>query len=112
VSQAFFLLNTLWGQPGPESYITLEFAGDHGAHFEKKLIGGVDVRDYNHGVYTNTINGTTTRLAFDNGHGQRMDVIQVDLPPDFHQQTLETITIRDTGGFNIQRTTLWAVSVR
>lgn len=112
VSQAFFLLNTLWGQPGPESYITLEFAGDRGAHFEKKLIGGVDVRDYNHGVYTNTINGTTTRLAFDNGHGQRMDVIQVDLPPDFHQQTLETITIRDTGGFNIQRTTLWAVSVR
>ena len=112
VSQAFFLLNTLWGRAGPDSYIGLVFDGGRGAHFEKKLIGGVDVRDYNHGVYTNTINGTTSRLAFDNGHGQRMDLVQVDLPAEFRQEGLESITIRDTGGFNIQRTALWAVSVR
>jgi hypothetical protein len=90
----------------------LVFDGGRGAHFEKKLIGGVDVRDFNHGVYTNTINGTTSRPAFDNGHGQRMDLVQVDLPAEFRQQVLESITIRDTGGFNMQRTVLWAVSVR
>ena len=112
VSAAFFLMNTLWGQAGPQSYLTLSFDGDGGAHFEKKLIGGVDIRDYNRGVYTNTINGTTSRAAFDDGQGQRMDLVQVDLPLEFRRQTLQTITIRDTGRYNFQRAILWAVSVR
>jgi TolB-like protein len=112
VSEAFFLMNTIWGQGGPESYLTLAFDGDRGAHFDKKLIGGTDVRDYNRGAYTNTINGTSTRPGFDNGHGQRMDLLEVDLPREFRQQTLETITIRDTGRFNSQRAILWALSVR
>jgi hypothetical protein len=113
-SQALFLMSTFWGQggAGAESYLTLAFDGDRGAHFEKKLIGGVDVRDYNRGVYTNTINGTTSRPAFDDGHGQRMDLVQVDLPPEFRQQTLDNITIRDTGRYTFQRAILWAVSVR
>lgn len=112
VSQVFFLMNTFWGQGGPESYLTLAFDGDRGAHFDKKLIGGTDVRDYNHGAYTNTINGASTRPAFDNGHGQRMDLVGVDLPPEFRQQTLESITIRDTGRFSFQRAILWGLSVR
>ena len=112
ISTAFFLMNTFWGQAGPESYLTVSFDGDGGAHFEKKLIGGVDIRDYNRGVYTNTINGTTSRPAFDDGQGQRMDLVQVDLPLEFRRQTLETITIRDTGRFNFQRAILWGVSVR
>lgn len=112
VSTAFFLMNTIWGQGGPQSYLAVSFDGNGGAHFEKKLIGGVDVRDYNRGVYTNTINGTTSRPAFGDGRGQRMDLVQVDLPPEFRRQTLETITIRDTGRYNFQRAILWAVSVR
>ncbi len=112
VSAAFFLMNTIWGQAGPQSYLALSFDGDGGAHFEKNLIGGVDIRDYNRGVYTNTINGTTSRPVFDDGRGQRMDLVQVDLPPEFRRQTLETITIRDTGRYNFQRAILWAVSVR
>jgi hypothetical protein len=54
----------------------LMFDGDRGAHYEKKLIGGVDIRDYNRGVYTNTVDGVSSRAAFDNGNGQRMDLIQ------------------------------------
>jgi hypothetical protein len=41
-----------------------------------------------------------------------MDLVQVDLPPEFRRQALETITIRDTGRYNFQRAILWAVSVR
>jgi hypothetical protein len=112
VSQVFFLLNTAWGQPGPASYLTFTFAGDRGARFEKKLMGGVDIRDYNRGVYTNTIDGVTSRPAFDNGRGQRMDAVAVDLPPAFRQQTLKTITMLDMGRWTFQRAILWAVSVR
>jgi hypothetical protein len=111
ISKAFFLMNTLWGQPGPESYLGVAFAGDRGGRFEKKLIGGVDVRDYNRGVYTNTINGTSSRPAFENGRGQRMDLVEVDLPADFQKQQLQTITVTDTGRYGFQRAVLWAVTV-
>lgn len=111
ISKAFFLMNTLWGQPGPESYLGVAFAGDRGGRFEKKLIGGVDVRDYNRGVYTNTINGTSSRPAFENGRGQRMDLLEVDLPADFQKQQLQTITVTDTGRYGFQRAVLWAVTV-
>src|SRR5437899_1276360 len=36
------LINTFYGQPGPNSYITLEFFGTDGAYFRKDLIGNVD----------------------------------------------------------------------
>jgi hypothetical protein len=112
VSKVFFLMNTLWGQPGPASYLSVAFAGDHGAYFEKKLIGGVDIRDYNRGVYTNTINGVTSRPAFENGRGQRMDLVEVKLPSDFQRQSLQTITLTDTGRYSFQRAILWAVTVQ
>jgi hypothetical protein len=112
VSTAYFLLNTEWGQPGPQSYLALEFRGDRGAYFEKKLVGGVDVRDYHHGVFTDAINGITSRVAFDDGLGQRMDLEEVALPEDFRRQTLESITVRDTGRLVFQRAILWAVTVR
>jgi hypothetical protein len=112
VSRVFFLINTAWGQPGPASYLSITFAGDRGASFEKKLIGGVDIRDYNRGVYTNTVDGVQSRPAFDNGLGQRIDMVEIDLPAAFRQQTLKTITMLDTGRWTFQRAILWAVSVR
>ncbi len=69
VSTAYFLLNTEWGQAGPESYLALVFRGEGGAEFERKLVGGVDVRDYHNGTLVNTINGTSTRPVFNYGHG-------------------------------------------
>jgi len=112
VSTAYFLLNTEWGQPGPLSYLALEFRGDHGAYFERKLVGGVDVRDYHHGVFTDTVNGTRTRVAFDDGLGQRMDLVAVALPEAFRRQTLVSVTVVDTGRLVFQRAILWAVTVR
>jgi hypothetical protein len=112
VSTAYFLLNTEWGRPGPESYLTLEFHGDRGAHFEKKLVGGVDVRDYHNGTYVNTVNGTTTRPIFDFGRGERIDLVEVTLPPDFRDRNLENITLVDSGRYGFERAILWAVTVR
>jgi hypothetical protein len=112
VSTAYFLLNTEWGQPGPESYLTLEFRGDGGAQYAKRLVAGVDVRDYHNGTMVNTINETTTREAFAYGRGERIDRVEVALPDSFRDHKLESITLKDTGRYGFQRAILWAVTVR
>lgn len=112
VSIAYFLLNTEWGQPGPESYLALEFRGTRGAYFEKKSVGGRDVRDYHHGVYANVVNGTTSRPIFDDGRGQSIDLVEVALPEEFRSHTLVDIILKDTGRLGLQRAILWAVTVR
>ena len=43
---------------------------------------------------------------------QRIDLVEVALPTEFRSQSLETITVKDTGRFNFQRAILWAVTVR
>lgn len=112
VSRAYFLLNTEWGQPGPESYLALQFSGDKGADFTKRLVGGIDVRDYHNGIYVNTINNTSTRLAYQTSRAETIDIVQVELAAEFHNQTLQTITLRDTGRHNFQRAILRAVTVQ
>jgi hypothetical protein len=111
-AKVYFLMNTLWGQPGPRSYIALTFSGDRGARFEKKLVGGVDVRDFAPAEFTTTINGTSTREVFRNGRGQVLDIIAVALPDAFRSQTLEAIDITDTGRSDFQRAALWGVTVQ
>jgi len=112
VSRAYFLLNTKWGQPGSASYLALEFKGDQGSLYEKKLVGGIDVRDYHHGAFTNSVNGTTSRPVFDDGLWQAIDLVEVALPDEFRRQTLETIVLDDTGRLVFQRAILWAVTLR
>jgi hypothetical protein len=112
ISRVYFLLNTEWGQPGPQSYLSLEFAGDKGARSIKQLVGGVDVRDYHRGVYVNSINGTTSRLAYQTTDAEGIDMVEVDLPPEFHSQTLLKIVLHDTGRHGFQRAILRAVTVR
>lgn len=112
VSRAYFLLNSQWGQPGPASYLAIEFAGDRGARFVKPLVGGVDIRDYHRGIYVNSINGTTSRVAYEISGVEYIDMVTVDLPAEFHDQTLQTITLRDTGRHNFQRAILRAVTVQ
>jgi hypothetical protein len=55
-------------------------------------IGGVNTRDYNANVFTNTI-AATTGYWFDNGIGQRIDVRTFVLPSDFATQTLTSFVI-------------------
>lgn len=112
ISRAWLLLNTVWGAPGPQSYLSIDFMIDGRVAFEKKLTGGVDVRDYNQGLYTNTINGTTSRCVFESGRGQRMDMVEIDLPAEFQSQELGAIRIADTGRQDFQRAVLWGLTVQ
>jgi len=59
VTSAFTLLGTFWGSPGPNAYLYVTFTGSNGATLTQPLVGGVGVRDYNNGSYTDTINNTS-----------------------------------------------------
>jgi hypothetical protein len=61
------------------------------------LVGDVSVRDYNNAGTTNTINNISTVQAWDNGMGQRLDREEFVLPAAFATQTLNSVTITDTG---------------
>jgi hypothetical protein len=101
-TEAFTLINTFYGQPGPTSYIKLEFFGDGGAYYEKDLIGNVDVRDHFFGSWTNSINGTTTVNVYSSGGGpgseSRLDMQLLPLPAAFQTQTLDEFRLTSTGG--------------
>jgi len=111
VSEVDTLINTDWGQFGPNSYASIEFIGTGGADYTVNLIGGVDIRDFNPSIWTNTINGTTTTQVFLASNGQRLDKQQFVLPSAFDNQTLTSIVLTDTGNYAFQRTFLSGVSV-
>lgn len=111
VDQIHTLINTYWGQAGPNSYASLTFTYSDGSSFSMALIGNVDIRDYNNYIWTNSINGTTTINVFDNGKGQRLDKQQITVPASMVSKTLQTITVSDTGGTNFQRVFLSGLTV-
>ena len=104
------LINTYWGITGPSSYASLEFFGSGGAHYTKNLVGNVDIRDYNQGGYTNSINGTTTTNVVQIG-GHRLDKQRIVLPPEFRTQRLVRIRLADLGANGAQRVFLSGVTV-
>jgi hypothetical protein len=113
VTQVQTLINTTFGQPGPNSYLQLEFFGSAGADYTVGLIVEVDMRDYVKGAWTNTINGTSTINVFttsDNQH-YRIDKQTINLPSEFASQTLTSIRMVDTGAFNFQRGVLYGITV-
>jgi hypothetical protein len=97
------------------AYIYVTFNGSNGATKTVPLVGNVNVRDYNQDGNTNSINNTSTIQVWDNGLGQRLDRQEYLLPPEFADQTLDSITITDTGdegnGTNGSRTVLAALTV-
>jgi VCBS repeat-containing protein len=97
VDKVYTLLNTEWGQPGPNSYASVEFVGDGDADYTVNLIGGVNVRNWTTGGNTQNINGTTTVEWFDAGSGHRLDMQTFDLPDTFLNENLVKIIFRDTG---------------
>jgi hypothetical protein len=96
-------MNSTWGAPGPNSYAYLEFFGSGGAYFRKDLVGNIDIRDYGHPGFTDTINGTTTINVYRQPiPGQptgywTLDKQEIDLPDAFHTQTLDRIRVVDNG---------------
>ena len=109
------LINTFYGQPGPTSYVELEFFGTGGAYYQKDLIGDVDVRDHFYGNWTNTINGTTTVNVYSSGGGpgqeSRLDKQQIVLPSSFMGETLTEFRLTSTGGVSISDASIQGLTV-
>ncbi len=114
-TNVYTLINTAWGQPGPNSYAYLVFTGSGGASYIKNLVGDVDIRDWNNDRWTNSINGTTTTNVFSEtniyGNQGRLDMQDITLPAAFASQTLTSIELVDNGRFFFQSTILDGVSV-
>jgi hypothetical protein len=110
------LINTGWGQPGPESFASVTFTFSDATTIVHELIGGVDVRDHFGGEWTNTIGGATTNVFSTvlNGHAglgeYRIDKQRFDLSA-YSDKTLVSITLADFGGYEFQRAYLFGVTV-
>lgn len=113
----FMLINTAWGQTGPDSYIRIEFFGSDGAYHSHDLVGNVDVRDWRNTLWTNQLDPDgITENAWSAAHptwGQvRIDMQRFDLPAEFANQTLDRILVTDTGRRDFQRALVMAATVR
>jgi hypothetical protein len=115
VTSVFTVLNSMWGWSGPKAYLFITFNGSGGATRTVRLVGNVNVRDYNQDGNTNTIDNTSTVQVWDNGLGQRLDRQEYILPAAFASQELTSVTITDTGnegnGTNGSRAILAALTV-
>jgi len=103
VTSAFTLVNSMWGQYGPQSYLSITFNGSGGATYTQPLAGNVNVRDYNNDGGDNAINNTTTVQVWDNGMNQRLDRQEYIMPASFASQVLSSVTITDTGNEGFSR---------
>lgn len=106
------LINTIWGQPGPNSYLSITFTGSAGAVQTFDLVGDSDIRDFNNYAYTNTINGTTTVNAiYVDGGQHRLDEQTYALSSLFQTQDLISVTMTDTGGDGFSRGALTGLTI-
>ena len=87
----YALLNNYYGTPGANEY-NITIKATNGDTVTYQSIGGIDTRDYNANIFTNTIANTTTGW-FDNGIGQRLDVREFALPASFAMEMIESFTI-------------------
>jgi hypothetical protein len=118
VKTVYTLMNTEWGST-QSGLISITFTGSGGATWTYELAGGTNVRDYNNGNFTNTcvcqlpggVGQSATINAWTNPDGQRLDEQVYELPAAFATQTLESITITDSGDENVQRAILAAITV-
>ena len=111
VTSAFTLMNTMWGQPGPNASAFVTFTGSNGATVTQPLVGGVNIRDHNNDGYQNTINNTSTVQAWTNGEGQRLDRQEYILSAAFASQVLTSVTITDAGDENFSRVAFAGLTV-
>lgn len=111
------LINTGWGQIGPQSLLTVAFTFSDSTVLEKALIGNQDIRDHFGGDWTNSINGTSTINVYStiqDGHAgfgeYRIDKQFFDLSA-FENKTLTSISLVDSGDYQVQRAYLFGMTV-
>jgi hypothetical protein len=102
---AYTLANTYWGVDG--TYVSYRFDFSDGTHYTHQLTNGVDLRDFNKftNEFANTVNGTTTKTFYDDPFTQaRIDRQWIDLDAaGYGGKNLTSLTITDTGGENVSR---------
>jgi hypothetical protein len=111
VTSVFTLINTMWGEPGPDAYLYVTFTWSNGATATQPLVGDVNVRNYNPPGYTGTINNTSTIQVWDNGLGEVLDRQEYILPAALASQVLTSATITDTGNEYSSRAVFSALTV-
>lgn len=106
VVNVYTLLNTMWGQSGT-SYDTITFTGSAGDTYSVALMGNYAIRDYNRYIWTNSISAAANSVSVWNNYAiggwQRLDEQAFILPAAFANETLETVTITDTGSDDFSR---------
>lgn len=102
---AYTLANTYWGVAG--TYVSYRFDFSDGSHYTHQLANGVDLRDFNKftTVFANTVNGTTSKTFYDDPFTwSRIDRQWIDLDAaGYGGKNLTSLTITDTGGENVSR---------
>ena len=111
VSEVHTLINTYWGRYD-QNLASIEFFGSDGAYYKYELIGGVDIRDYYNGAYTNTITSPNTTEVWTNNAGSpsRLDKQVFYLPSEFLTEELVSITLSDYGSTGNQRIFLTGIT--
>ena len=95
----YALLNNYFGTYGLDEYdVTISTV--QGPSVTYQSIGGVDTRDFNANIFTNTL-APTTLPWFDNGSGQRLDLRQFTLPTSFAADTISGFTITQNGNNDV-----------
>ena len=118
VVTVYTLMNTIWGSTD-SGLLSITFTGSEGATWTFNPIGGVNVRDFNNGSYTDTcicqlpggVGQSGAINAWVNADGQRLDEQIYELPAAFATQTLVSVTVTDSGNEGEQRSFLAAVTV-
>ncbi|MDX2148754.1 MAG: hypothetical protein SFZ23_14670 [Planctomycetota bacterium] len=108
------LLNTAWGQPGPASYLRIEFHGVDSSVYAIDLVGNVHIRD--HGpcctAFIDPNPPTCTRNVWVSSSGQvRADMQTFALPAAIRSGGLDFVRFIDNGAIGFQRGYLFAMTL-
>lgn len=110
VRSVYALMGTWQGTTIQTRFVDISVANSDGFLHTVRFFGGVDIRDWYNGAYTNSITSwKTTPSVYSVNIGpngaagtSRLDMQRIDLPPQFWWATLTSITIKDysatTGG--------------
>ncbi len=108
-TRVYTLINSFYGAPGT-LLGTIEFIGTGGAQASFDLVEGMNVRDFNNGVFVNTVSQALPSISFAGGQG-RLDRQSFDLPASFLGQTLTEIRLTGIAGALAGRPFLAAATV-